>query len=412
MTTPRPKILYVVSHCPHGPAYGARLRTLHIARALAGVGDLTMLPVEIWPWDDAGRAAAAREFNIAEPVKPSQIGAGGAIGRARRELDPNHLNTHGFVPTDTDRDRVIELINSHDLAWVHTVRTANAAGVFRWSHSVLDIDDLPSTAYEPAPGVVGRALAPVRRMQWRRREQRLLERFDRLVVCSEPDRAAFNNSPRVIAAPNGFERTPDRPYSPADPPRLGFIGTMQYAPNRDAVAWFIQGAWPMIRDQKPHATLRIVGALPDGPPISAPGVEWLGFVDDPAAEIASWAAMVVPIRTGGGTRVKIAEAFSRRRPVVSTTLGAFGYPATDGVELLIADTARDTARACLRIIDDPAFARALTDRAHDLFERRFTWDAAATIVRTIARSVINSAPAPATEAQDATENAAARARSA
>lgn len=410
MTPHRPKILYVVSHCPHGPAYGARLRTLHIARALAGIGDLTMLPVEIWPWDDAGRATAAREFNLAAPLRPRQIGAGGALGRARRELDPNYLNTHGFVPAETDRGRVVELINSHDFAWVHTVRTANATGVRRWPRGVLDIDDLPSAAFEPAPGVIGRTLAPVRRTQWRRRERRLLERFDRLVVCSEPDRAAFNNSPRVVAAPNGFDRTPDSPYSPADPPRLGFIGTMQYAPNRDAVAWFIQGAWPMIREQRPGATLRIVGALPDGEPISAPGVEWLGFVDNAAAEIASWAAMVVPIRSGGGTRVKIAEAFSRRRPVVSTTLGAFGYPATDGVELLIADTARDTARACLRIIDDPDYARALTDRAHDLFERRFTWDAAATIVRSIARSVINIAPAPATEAE--TETTTARARSA
>lgn len=393
----RPTILYVVSHCPHGRAYGARLRTLHVGRALARIGEVTMLPVELWPWDDAGRAAAAREFNIVEPIRPRQIGAGGAFGRARRELDPSHLNTHGFVPSGADRDRAIELIKSHDLAWVHTVRTANATGVGRWPFGVLDIDDLPSAVYEPAPGMVARALAPVRRLQWRRREGRLLGRFDRLVVCSQPDRAAFADSPRVAAVPNGFDRLPERSYAPADPPRLGFIGTMEYAPNRDAISWFVREVWPIIRDKNPVVTLRLVGSLPGVPPITAPGVEWLGFVDNPADEIASWSAMVVPIRSGGGTRVKIAEAFSRRCPVVSTTLGAFGYPVTDGVELMLADNAEATASACLRIVDDPAFARALTDRAHDLFERRCTWDAAAGVVETVVRSVLEPRATPTPE---------------
>jgi glycosyltransferase involved in cell wall biosynthesis len=105
-----------------------------------------------------------------------------------------------------------------------------------------------------------------------------------------------------------------------------------------------------------------------------PDVVGLGWIKDPAEEIASWSAMIVPIRVGGGTRVKIAEAFARKCPVVATRIGAFGYDVRDGEEILLADRADQFAAACIRLLQDPQLGRILTERAHERFLREWTWD--------------------------------------
>ena len=87
--------------------------------------------------------------------------------------------------------------------------------------------------------------------------------------------------------------------------------------------------------------------------------------------------MVIPIRCGGGTRIKIAEAFSCRCPVVSTSLGAYGYVVTSGRELMLADTPDDFAAACAMLIQDPSHGEAMANHARDLFDRELNWDAIA-----------------------------------
>jgi hypothetical protein len=91
-------------------------------------------------------------------------------------------------------------------------------------------------------------------------------------------------------------------------------------------------------------------------------------------EIASWSAMIVPIRFGGGTRVKIAEAFARRCPVVTTAVGAFGYDVHDGKEVLLADRPEDFASACVRLLRNPQLGEALSETAHKRFLQEWTWD--------------------------------------
>ena len=106
-----------------------------------------------------------------------------------------------------------------------------------------------------------------------------------------------------------------------------------------------------------------------------PGVEGLGWVEDSDAEMATWACTVVPIFEGGGTRLKISHAWSRKCPVVSTALGAFGYDPLHNRELLLADTAADFATACLKLIDNPSEGRRLADNAYEAFLSRWTWEA-------------------------------------
>ena len=117
-------------------------------------------------------------------------------------------------------------------------------------------------------------------------------------------------------------------------------------------------------------------------------IEPLGWLADAAAEMATWSLTVVPILTGGGTRVKMAEAFSRRCPVVSTLLGAYGYDVSDGQELLIADAPKDFAAKCEQLLGSPALGGTLAANAWKKFIQSWTWDAQAESVATVVKKVL------------------------
>jgi glycosyltransferase involved in cell wall biosynthesis len=104
-------------------------------------------------------------------------------------------------------------------------------------------------------------------------------------------------------------------------------------------------------------------------------IDGLGWVGDSQQEIATWSLTIVPIRFGGGTRIKIAEAFSRKCPVVSTRLGAFGYDLRSGDELLLADDPRAFADACLAILTNKQLGEQLTERAWKKYAANWTWSA-------------------------------------
>jgi glycosyltransferase involved in cell wall biosynthesis len=121
-----------------------------------------------------------------------------------------------------------------------------------------------------------------------------------------------------------------------------------------------------------------------------PDIVGLGYVEDPADEIASWRAMIVPIRVGGGTRIKIVEAFSRMCPVVSTKLGAFGYGVRDGNELLLADIAEEFGAACLRVIADPLLGMKLSENAWKRFLSEWTWEGIGEAVKKAVQSCLDA----------------------
>jgi glycosyltransferase involved in cell wall biosynthesis len=155
-------------------------------------------------------------------------------------------------------------------------------------------------------------------------------------------------------------------------------------PNKDGAKWFIRDVWPGIKREFPGAQLRLVGRGSEGELTKlGPDITGLGWLADPGDEIASWSAMIVPIQVGAGTRVKVAEGFARRCPVVATTIGAFGYDAENGRELLLADRPADFASACLRLLREPEFGQALAARAHQRFLERWTWDSFESTVGTV-----------------------------
>jgi polysaccharide biosynthesis protein PslH len=208
-------------------------------------------------------------------------------------------------------------------------------------------------------------------------------------VCSEDDRRYLGRPERIHVIPNGAHPLAARPRAFSEPPRIGLIGNCTFTFNEDGVKWFIRHVWPMIKREIPRAQLRLVGRGSAGYLTKlGPDIIGLGWLEDPGEEIASWSAMIVPIKVGAGTRVKVAEGFARRCPVVATTIGAFGYDLENGREILLADRADDFASACVLLLRTPELGEALSERAHKRFLEQWTWDSFESTVGTVVQECL------------------------
>jgi glycosyltransferase involved in cell wall biosynthesis len=374
-------------------AYGGQLRAFHIGRALKDIGDVTAVVVNADPiWPDAVERTAA-EFTVAAAIKGAAVN-GGLGDKVQRALNPRFQNVHDFFATDAERRYFAGLARDADLIWFMRLRSANVLDQWRWPKSVMDIDDVPSTYAQRVSLNASRAAerAKARWHMWieRRRERLLLERFTVLSVSSQIDREVLGFPDRLHVIPNGFERPRCVAVRrPSNPPRIGFIGLYSYAPNRQGVQWFLDNCLPRLRSEIADVRLRLVGAGTDGPSKpSDPSVDALGWVQDTAAEMATWSLMIVPIQTGGGTRLKILDAFSRKCPVVSTRFGAQGYELENGRELLLADSPDDFAAACVSLIRNSQAADQMAEQAFESFVKKWTWEAITPRVRATAEDCL------------------------
>ncbi len=388
------KILYVTSYFPHGARCGAQIRTLNIARLLKRIGDVSLVIIPYLGVDQGSLERTQGEFDVRhvfrlEPNPLKNLGQ-----RIKYEVVPSFTNTHFSAASEPDRRTMLKLIHEYDVIWLHTIRTANEFQIYRWPNSVLDLDDIQSRLYasrsKSGSNTIRSLLDYRMSLIWSRRERLFKNRFDVITVCSKNDQLYLGDSPWIHVIPNGFtppSQVPNRTSNAAA--RLGFIGPSQFMPNQIGVEWFIRKVWPRIKQDAPDTRLRLVGLDSDKDfPRMGPDIDGLGFIEDPTDEIGTWSAMIVPIRVGGGTRVKIAEAFSRKCPVVSTTLGAFGYDVRSGEELFLADNPEDFGEACLRLIKDPALAQRVSENAWLRFLREWTWDSIGESVEKAFRSCL------------------------
>ncbi len=226
------------------------------------------------------------------------------------------------------------------------------------------------------------------RSQWRkmkRYERAACGRYDHVIAVSEDDRDAMRSeygAPNVDAVPTGVDTAFFSPSGKIGqiPGNVVFVGSMDWMPNEDAVAFFTADVWPAVREQVPEATLTVVGRKP-GAAVRAldgkNGVEVTGRVDDVRPYLERAAVAVVPLRVGGGTRLKIYEAMAMGKPTVSTTIGAEGLPLTDGEEIHLADEPGDFAARVVDLLRDPAAAADMGATAQSRVRRDFSWESAA-----------------------------------
>jgi glycosyltransferase involved in cell wall biosynthesis len=160
-----------------------------------------------------------------------------------------------------------------------------------------------------------------------------------------------------------------------EPDTLVFTGVMKYLPNSDGIRWFLAEVLPLVRESVPGVRLLVVGA--DPPPdlrrMASGGVTLTGRVGDVRPYVDRAAVSIVPLRMGGGTRLKIVEAFAMKKPVVSTTVGAEGIDVADGESILLADEPRAFADAVVRLLRDGRLREKLVRNAYALMMDRYEW---------------------------------------
>jgi sugar transferase (PEP-CTERM/EpsH1 system associated) len=229
------------------------------------------------------------------------------------------------------------------------------------------------------------------RQQWRRMrafERGALARFDLVLAVSDVDRQTFTRLyPDALKTPAHVVQTgvDTNYFAPMTErrrgrPHLVFTGSMDWLPNEDGMQYFVREILPRIRQVEPDTTLSIIGRSPT-PAVKrladAAGVEVTGRVDDVRPYMADASVYIVPLRIGGGTRLKIFEAMAMGKAVVSTTVGAEGLPVTPGHDIVIADEPVRFAQAVVHLIRDDQVRRRIETEGRRLVVNHYDWSAVA-----------------------------------
>jgi polysaccharide biosynthesis protein PslH len=238
--------------------------------------------------------------------------------------------------------------------------------------------------------------------QWRktwRYERNACQKFDLVIAVSAADEQQMREEydlQRTAAVATGVDIDYFSPSENITPEKqnIVFTGSMDWLPNEDAMQYFIREILPLVRKEIPDVTLTVVGRNPYASLVELSktdrSIVVTGRVDDVRPYIDRAAVYVVPIRIGGGTRLKIYEAMSMGKPVVSTTVGAEGLPVTNNRELVLADSAAEFAAALIRLFRDHDWAAELGGRAAKLVREKFGWRGVAESFATLCAEAANA----------------------
>jgi sugar transferase (PEP-CTERM/EpsH1 system associated) len=215
-----------------------------------------------------------------------------------------------------------------------------------------------------------------------RYERAWCPRFDTNITVSGEDAAALAQAVpglRTDVIPNGVDIsyfTPG-PEEEEEEARLVFAGGMGWYPNRDAMLYFAEEIWPLLKQSRPAVQMTVIGRRPHARLVNLsrrdPNFVLTGYVDDVRPHLARAAVYVCPIRDGGGTRLKILDALAMGKPIVATSLAIEGTKCVPGRHALIADRPEEFATRVVQVLDDRELRRALSREARALAEEEYDW---------------------------------------
>jgi glycosyltransferase involved in cell wall biosynthesis len=388
------RILVISDIAPWGPTGGSK-RIGVTCSALAEIGsvDLLLLPVpstvpKANPERPAGFSADEHEpavnagmlgavFNIAGP-RPA------GAGQSHESIETEIASTRRSVSAEIAR---YLSGRTYDLAWFNRERAWLLAAEHVTAPCIIDVDDFEDILIERwlnlGKDEHGRPVTKQSRTRmvsdiawWRRVHDSAAGQARTLVFSSKLDqeRAGYLNS---VTIPNVYRLDPGD-SSPGEMdvcsrPTVLFQGWLRWPPNEDAAQWLVNEIFPLIRDRVPGARIILVGE--SSPSVRAlavnDGVEITGEVPRMQPYLRRAHVVTVPLRVGGGTRIKILEAFAHHVPVVSTRIGTEGLEVTAGVHLEQADDAQGIAESCANLLLSPRRRAELADAAYELYDSHY-----------------------------------------
>ena len=398
----KPKLLYITRRWPARTGGGTVMRGGILIEALAATHDVYALIVNSGGVPEDRRMDCAEWCKRVEYCRVDEVQHEAYRG-LRWRGDPENLLAAElaspltfFESTASDEAVAMAAKVYEDVAFetVHISRLHMAAFARPYLASrngtrprriTLDLDDIESKTHARLAGLhrsagnsVYARIHTIEAEKHLRLEREWIPRFDEVWVCSDEDRTELEANHRHAAAvtiPNAV-RIPGTapPQRSARLPTLFFIGNFAYFPNEDALLFFLSAILPLIRKRlgRPFRFVIAGAGVSDVPSRLSvePEVVVAGEVPDVAPYYDGADVVIAPIRAGGGTRIKILEAFSFHKPVIATPLAAEGLHVTHGVELLLGSSPAEFAGACAALLANQGLCADLARRAFDFVRSR------------------------------------------
>ncbi len=392
-------ILILTPQLPYPPHQGTSLRNYHIIRGLAQRHAITLL--SFVEENQSAEEEAIRPLHDLcqriETVPVPQRSTAVRVGQLLTSANPDMAHRLYSAPFNL-KLRQLLTENSFAIVQIEGIELARAMAVARSlspqskivfdnhnAETELQRRNLITDLKQPRRWVAaGYSAVQVRRLQ--QFERWACAQADAVVAVSEADQAQLqalmpDRETAVYAIPNSIDVEAYHDWSDhgdwASLPRydLIFMGKMDYRPNVDAVLWFADEVWPGIRREKPDATWVIVGQKPHArlERLGAlAGVSVTGWVESVQPYLAAAAVFLMPFRVGSGTRLKLIEAMAAGKAIVSTPIGAEGFPVQHKREIYLGETAAELETAVLHLLHHPE-ERARLGQAARIFARRYDW---------------------------------------
>lgn len=388
------KVLVVSSWFPEPPDNGSKLRAFHLLCRLATRHDVTLLSFAE-PHEDVSAPILRGMCRTVKTVA-------GNPNRTPARLGPVDLMSaipRSYVRTYSRemQQLVDEQVGGHDCAVA--LQIGATLYLTPYPHLPRVFDEAEAGVIHDRFANLSMGLTKVRRgLTWWKLARFLRDRvarFDRTTVVSEIEKAhlagAGCDRSKMRVLPNGAELGEAHRAVRPIPGRLIYPGSINFAPNRDAVRFFVDEILPAVRAERPDVSLLVTGAAAAAVhEFAGAGVSFSGHVPDVVPLIAGSWACVVPLRAGGGTRLKILQAMALGTPVVSTSKGAEGIAVTPGHDILIADSPSELARAVVRLLNDSDLRARLAAAGRQLVAARYTWDRVAADLERVIEEAINA----------------------
>ena len=394
------RILFLTQIIPFPPDSGPKVKTWHVLRYLLGQGHQVTL-VSFVRSEEEQYIPALRDQGvevIAVPMRRSRVKDVGYLLRSLVTgtsflIERDNLPEFRRAVQDQLDRYPIEVVHADQLTMA---QFATAKSGITQPVRVFDAHNAVWTIVERMAENLPRFLRPFAQIETRKVldfEANTVRDFEHILAVSEPDRNALlsalgNDADRVTLA----EKITVIPIA-VDTQKLQMLrrqplskhivtlGTLHYPPNADGIRWFINEVFPLVLAEEPGAHLTVIGKNPPADFLKnaqhdPEHVRVTGYVPDLDPVLGEAAIMVVPVRAGGGMRVRILEAFARGIPLVTTTVGLEGINAWDGIEVIVRDDAASFAQAVVALLRDPEAQEKLALAGRRLAEERYDWQIA------------------------------------